>query len=130
MVLAMVTKKTKILICDDSSLIRKQLKDLLTQLDCEVIEAVNGHQVVDVFKEVQPDLVFMDIVMPEADGLEALRNIKAYKQDAKIVMLSSVGTSTKLIQALKFGAIDFIQKPYTTEQISKVISDIRHSKLA
>lgn len=130
LVLVMVMKKTRILICDDSSLIRKQLKDVLTKMDCEVIEAVDGRQVVGVFKEEQPDLVFMDIVMPEADGLEALRNIKAYQQDARVVMLSSIGTSTKLIQALKYGAIDFIQKPYTTEQILKVITDVRQSKLA
>lgn len=130
LVLVMVMKKTRILICDDSSLIRKQLKDLLTKMDCEVIEAVNGQQVVDVFKDVQPDLVFLDIVMPEADGLEALRNIKAYNQDAKVVMLSSVGTSTKLIQSLKCGAMDFIQKPYTKEQISKVIIDVKQLKLA
>ena len=123
-------KKTKILICDDSSLIRKQLKDLLTKMDCEVIEAVNGKEVVDIFKEVQPDVVFMDIVMPEADGLEALKNIKIYNQDAKVIMLSSIGTSAKLVQALKSGAMDFIQKPYTTEQISKVITDIRRAALA
>ena len=123
-------KKTKILICDDSSLIRKQLKDLLIKMDCEVIEAVNGKEVVDIFKEVQPDVVFMDIVMPEADGLEALKNIKVYNQDAKVIMLSSIGTSTKLVQALKSGAMDFIQKPYTTEQISKVITDIRRAALA
>ena len=122
-------KKTKILICDDSSLIRKQLKDLLIKMDCEVIEAVNVKEVVDIFKEVQPDVVFMDIVMPEADGLEALKNIKVYNQDAKVIMLSSIGTSTKLVQALKSGAMDFIQKPYTTEQISKVVTDIRRAAL-
>jgi two-component system chemotaxis response regulator CheY len=99
-------------------------------MDCEVIEAVDGQEVVGIFKKVEPDLVFMDIVMPGADGLEALRNIKAYQEDAKVVMLSSIGTSTKLIQALKYGAIDFIQKPYTQEQISKVITDVRQSKLA
>ena len=130
LVLVMVMKKTKILICDDSSLIRKQLKDLLMKMDCEVIEAVDGEEVFGIFKEVEPDLVFMDIVMPGADGLEALQKIKAYQQDAKVVMLSSIGTSTKLIQALKCGAMDFIQKPYTTEQISKVITDVRQSKLA
>lgn len=123
-------KKTKILICDDSSLIRKQLKDLLVNMGCEVVEAVNGLEVVDVFKEAQPDVVFMDIVMPEADGLDALKNIRAYDQDAKVIMLSSVGTSTKLVQALKTGAMDFIQKPYTAEQISKVITNIRNSALA
>lgn len=126
----MEQKRPKILICDDSSLIRKQLKDLLISMDCEVVEAVNGQEVVGIFKEVQPDVVFMDIVMPEADGLDALKNIKAYNQDAKVIMLSSVGTSTKLVQALKNGAMDFIQKPYTTEQISKVITDIRKSALA
>jgi len=121
----MEERKPKILICDDSSLIRKQLKDLLISMNCEVVEAVNGLEVVGIFKETQPDVVFMDIVMPIADGLDALKNIKAYNQDAKVIMLSSVGTSTKLVQALKSGAMDFIQKPYTTEQISKVITDIR-----
>lgn len=122
----MEQKKTKILVCDDSSLIRKQLKDLLVTMDCEVFEAVNGRIVVEVFKEVKPDVVFMDIVMPEVDGLEALKNIKMYDKEAKVVMLSSVGTSAKLVQALKNGAMDFIQKPYTTEQIEKIVADVRH----
>ena len=122
----MEQKKTKILVCDDSSLIRKQLKDLLVTMDCEVFEAANGRIVVEVFKEVKPDVVFMDIVMPEVDGLEALKNIKMYDKEAKVVMLSSVGTSAKLVQALKNGAMDFIQKPYTTEQIEKIVADIRH----
>ena len=126
----MEEKKTKILICDDSALIRKQLKDLLITMNCEVMEAVNGLEVVSIFKAMQPDVVFMDIVMPVADGLDALKNIKDYDQKAKVIMLSSVGTSTKLVQALKNGAMDFIQKPYTTEQISKVIKEIRTSTLA
>ena len=122
----MEQKKTKILVCDDSSLIRKQLKDLLVTMDCEVFEAANGRIVVEVSKEVKPDVVFMDIVMPEVDGLEALKNIKMYDKEAKVVMLSSVGTSAKLVQPLKNGAMDFIQKPYTTEQIEKIVADIRH----
>jgi len=122
----MEQKKTRILVCDDSSLIRKQLKDLLVTMDCEVFEAANGRIAVEVFKEVKPDVVFMDIVMPEVDGLEALKDIKMYDKEAKVVMLSSVGTSAKLVQALKNGAMDFIQKPYTTEQIEKIVADIRH----
>jgi two-component system chemotaxis response regulator CheY len=116
--------KKKVLICDDSLLVRKKLRDSLEEMDCEVSEATNGKEVVDIFKENQPDVVFMDIVMPQADGLEALKNIKEYDADAKIVMLSSTGTSAKLIQALKGGAVDFIQKPYTVEQIEKVISSL------
>lgn len=116
--------KKKVLICDDSLLVRKKLRDSLEEMNCEVFEATNGKEVVDVFKEKQPDVVFMDIVMPEADGLEALKNIREYDAEAKIIMLSSTGTSAKLIQALKGGAIDFIQKPYTVEQIEKVISSL------
>ncbi|MCE5287197.1 MAG: response regulator [Pelosinus sp.] len=116
--------KKRVLICDDSLLVRKKLRDSLEEMNCEVCEATNGKVAVDVFKEKQPDVVFMDIVMPEADGLEALKNIKEYDADARIIMLSSTGTSAKLIQALKGGAVDFIQKPYTVEQIEKVISSL------
>ena len=90
-------------------------------MDCEVFEAVNGKEGVDSYKKHQPDVAFMDIVMPEADGLEALKNIIDYDSSARVVMLSSTGTSDKLIQALKIGAVDFIQKPYTIEQIKKAI---------
>jgi len=126
----METEKIKVLVCDDSSLIRKKLKDLLMSMDCEVFEGVNGNEGVDMYKQIQPDVVFMDIVMPESDGLEALAQIKSYEPNAKVIMLSSIGTSSKLVQALKHGAMDFIQKPYTVEQISKVITDIKQSMLA
>lgn len=118
------TNKVKVLICDDSLLVRKKLRDILAEMDCEVIEASDGKMVVDVYKYNKPDLVFMDIVMPEADGLEALQRLRQLDPEAKVVMLSSAGTSSKLIEALKSGAMDFIQKPYSVEQIAKAIAKI------
>jgi len=118
----MEAKKGKVLICDDSLLVRKKLKDVLAQIGCEVVEASNGKEVVEIYQSSRPNIVFMDIVMPEADGLAALRNIKAIDSKAKVIMLSSVGTSEKLIQALKNGATDFIQKPYNVEQIADIVA--------
>ncbi|MEN6411862.1 MAG: response regulator [Veillonellales bacterium] len=120
----MEAKKNTVLICDDSMLVRKKLKDMLVGMDCEVFEAANGIEAVNVYKQCRPKIVFMDIIMPEADGLEALKNIREYDAAAKVVMLSSTGTSAKLIQALKNGAYDFIQKPYKSEQIAKVIASL------
>lgn len=120
----MEKKQGRVLICDDSLLVRKKLKDILIETGCEVYEARNGKEVVDIYQSSQPDLVFMDIVMPEADGLEALKNLKALDKNAHVIMLSSLGTSEKLIQALKNGAEDFIQKPYTTEQITQIVAKI------
>ena len=94
------TNKVKVLICDDSLLVRKKLRDILTEMDCEVIEASDGKMVVDVYKYNKPDLVFMDIVMPEADGLTALQRLREQDPEAKVIMLSSAGTSSKLIEAL------------------------------
>ncbi|SEP13191.1 MULTISPECIES: response regulator [Propionispora] len=118
------TNKVKVLICDDSLLVRKKLRDILAEMDCEVIEASDGKMVVDVYKYNKPDLVFLDIVMPEADGLTALQRLREQDPEAKVIMLSSAGTSSKLIEALKGGAMDFIQKPYSVEQIAKAIAKI------
>lgn len=118
------TNKVKVLICDDSLLVRKKLRDILAEMDCEVIEASDGKMVVDVYKYNKPDLVFLDIVMPEADGLTALQHLREQDPEAKVIMLSSAGTSSKLIEALKGGAMDFIQKPYSVDQIAKAIAKI------
>ncbi|QJW46123.1 response regulator [bacterium BFN5] len=120
----MEAKQGKVLICDDSLLVRKKLKDILTSIGCEVFEARNGKEAFQVYQTSRPDLVFMDIVMPDTDGLEALKNLKAFDDQANVIMLSSLGTSDKLIQALKYGASDFIQKPYTVEQITQIVSKI------
>lgn len=105
-------------------LVRKKLKDLLEKLGCPVFEAQNGREGYEKFISDKPAAVFMDIVMPVMDGLESLKKIKEYDPSAKVIMLSSTGTATKLAAALKTGAIDFIQKPYDDEQIKRIVARI------
>jgi len=113
----------KILVCDDSILARKQLKNFLTSIGCNnILEAINGSTAVEIYKSQKPDLVFLDIVMPEKNGIEATKEIIEFDKNAYIVMASSVGTQTNLKEALRLGAKDFIQKPLNTEQIQKVIN--------
>lgn len=118
-------KKLKILITDDSKLLRKKLRLELERLDCEVIEAENGKEAVMLDLQEKPDGVFLDIVMPEVGGIEALQVIREVNPDVPVVMLSSAGTPQKLMETLKLGALDFIQKPYTSEQIEKAVEAIR-----
>ena len=115
----------KILISDDSLLLRKKLREELEKLGCQVHEAKDGDEAVEVFKNEKPDGIFMDIVMPNKNGIDAVKCIKEIDKTAKIIMLSSAGTSNNLMGALKLGAMDFIQKPYTGEQIAKALDTIR-----
>ncbi len=117
--------KMKILITDDSMLLRKKLRNELEQMDCEVIEAENGKEAVMAVLQEQPDGIFLDIVMPEVGGIEALQTIKEINEDIPVVMLSSAGTSQKLMETLRLGAMDFIQKPYNTDQIKQAVNKIR-----
>ena len=80
-------------------------------------------EAIRLYKETIPNLVFMDIVMPEKDGLEAVAEIRLHDQKAKIVMLSSVGTKENLKTALKLGAVDFIQKPWNIERLQEIIEE-------
>lgn len=121
----MLEKTLKILICDDSSLLRKKLTQELESRNCEVMEAKNGKEAVMMFLKEHPHGIFMDIVMPEVGGMEALKAIREIDKKAYVVMLSSAGTSAKLLESVKLGAVDFIQKPYTVEQIEKALTDLR-----
>ena len=123
-------KKLKILITDDSKLLRKKLRLELERLDCEVIEAENGKEAVMLDLQEKPDGVFLDIVMPEVGGIEALQVIREVHPNMPVVMLSSAGTPQKLMETLKLGALDFIQKPYTSEQIKKAVEAIRKKAAA
>ena len=118
-------EKLKILISDDSKLLRKKLRAELEELNCEVIEAENGKEAIMLDLQEHPDGVILDIVMPEVGGIEALQVIREVSPEIPVVMLSSAGTPQKLMQTLKMGAIDFIQKPYTSEQIKKAVEQIR-----
>lgn len=113
----------KVLLCDDSLLIRRQLKDFLTQnrKDVEVIEAADGKEALEKYKQESPTLVLLDIVMPEMDGIGCLKEIRAYDSSAKVVVLSSVGNKETLKMALEAGAMDFIQKPWNESVINKII---------
>jgi chemotaxis protein CheY len=121
----LLARKCKILIADDSKLLRKQLREELEALDCEVIETENGKEAITESLSDRPDGVILDIVMPEINGIEVLRVIKELDDTIPVIMLSSAGTPEKLMETLKLGALDFIQKPYTPEQIEKAIARIR-----
>lgn len=117
-----ITNK-KILVCDDSILARKQLMDAVKEVaDGTIfIEGKNGSEAVELYKSEKPDLVFMDIVMPEKDGTTALGEIKNFDNNAVIIIVSSVGTQEQLKKAIQLGAKDFIQKPFEKNQIKEII---------
>lgn len=120
-----MAEKLKILITDDSKLLRKKLREELEKLNCDVLEAENGKEAIMQDLTEQPDGVILDIVMPEVGGIETLQVIKEINPKIPVIMLSSAGTSQKLKQTLELGALDFIQKPYTSEQIKQAVERIR-----
>lgn len=117
-----ITNK-KILVCDDSVLARKQLMDAVKDVaeGGTFLEGKNGIEAVDLYKSEKPDLVFMDIVMPEKDGTTALAEIREFDPEAVIIIVSSVGTQDQLKKAIQLGAKDFIQKPFEKNQIKEII---------
>lgn len=121
-------RQLTVLICDDSILVRKQLRDLLEDLGCKVLEAKTGRQGVELYRQAKPHAVFLDIVMPEMDGIEALQAILTGDSQAKVVMVSSAATASHVKQALQMGAFSFVQKPYTKEEIRQIILSIRKQR--
>ncbi|AZP04257.1 response regulator [Jeotgalibaca ciconiae] len=114
-----------ILIVDDAAFMRMKLKDILEKNGYTVVgEAQNGIEAVDLYKEVKPDLVTMDITMPEMDGIESLKQIKAFDSNAKVIMCSAMGQQGMVMEAIKMGAIDFIVKPFDTARVIKSLSKV------
>lgn len=110
----------KLLIVDDAKLIHFLVKKILTENKIDNIEfqdAFNGNEAIKIANDFQPDLVLLDVVMPEKDGIETLKVLKEQHPDMKVVMVSSLGTEEKVSEALKLGATAFIQKPFDEDEL-------------
>lgn len=106
-----------ILIVDDVDSLRGDISEMLLGAGYDIIEAENGRRAVETYRQLQPDLVLMDTTMPEMDGLTALKEIRAYDPRARIVMLTALGQEAVVIEAINYGAIDFVFKPFNRECI-------------
>ena len=116
------TMSKKILIVDDAAFMRMMIKDILTKNGYEVVgEAADGIQAVEKYNELKPDLVTMDITMPEKDGIAALKEIKAANPGATIIMCSAMGQQAMVIDAIQAGAKDFIVKPFQADRVIEAI---------
>ncbi|MFJ5670866.1 response regulator [Bacillus safensis] len=114
---------TKVLIVDDAAFMRMMIKDILVKNGFDVVgEAENGVQAVEKYKETSPDLVTMDITMPEMDGITALKEIKQIDASAKIIMCSAMGQQSMVIDAIQAGAKDFIVKPFQADRVLEAIN--------
>ena len=112
----------RILVCDDSILARKSMSAMLNSFGYEnITEVSNGEDAVIKYKEEKPDIVFLDIVMPVKDGITATREIIEFNPEARIIVISSVGTQTHLREVIKAGAKDFIQKPVDADLLKQVL---------
>lgn len=114
-----------ILVCDDAAFMRMMIKDILSKNGYNVAgEAENGIKAVEKYKEVAPDLVLMDITMPEMDGIQALREIKKVDAGAKVIMCSAMGQQAMVIESIQAGAKDFIVKPFQAERVIEAVKKV------
>ena len=114
-----------ILIVDDASFMRMMLKNILTKHGYEISgEAENGKVAVQKYKELSPNLVTMDITMPDMDGIQALKEIRAMALDAKVVMCSAMGQQAMVIEAIQGGAKDFIVKPFNEDRVIEAVRKV------
>ena len=111
-----------ILICDDAAFMRMMIKDILTKNGYTIVgEAENGQKAVEKYNETKPDLVMMDITMPEMDGIQALKKIKATDPNAAIIMCSAMGQQAMVIESIQSGAKDFIVKPFQPDIVLEAV---------
>ena len=114
-----------ILLVDDAAFMRMMLKDILTKNGYDVVgEAENGLKAIEKYKELKPNLVILDITMPEMDGIQAAKNIKAVDGNATIIMCSAMGQQAMVIEAIQAGARDFIVKPFQPDRVLEAVQKV------
>jgi len=120
---------TKVLIVDDAVFMRDMIKDIFSGGDFEIVgEAVHGVEAVDKYKELSPDLVTMDIVMPFKSGIEATKEILALDDKGTIIMCSALGQESLVMEAIEAGAADFIVKPFKADDVLAVVNKVMSGK--
>lgn len=116
----------KVLIADDAAFMRMMLKDILTKNGHEVVgEAANGIEMLNKYEETQPDIVTLDITMPEMDGLTAIKELRKKHPDANVIMCSAMGQQSMVIDAIQSGAKDFIVKPFQAERVIECLEKFK-----
>lgn len=115
----------RVFIVDDAKFMRMTLSNILTKANHEVVgEAENGKEAVTFYRELKPDLVLMDVTMPEMSGLEAVRQIRSEFSDAKVIMCSAMGQQKMVVEAIETGAKDFIVKPFDESRVLEAINRV------
>jgi two-component system, chemotaxis family, chemotaxis protein CheY len=115
----------RILVVDDAAFMRMMIKDILSKNGYEIAaEAENGAKAIEAYKESKPDLVVMDITMPEVDGIAAVKEIKKYDASAKVIMCSAMGQQAMVIESIQSGARDFIVKPFQAERVLEAVKKV------
>lgn len=115
----------KVLLVDDSLIIRKKITAILEKLGHEaVFDAKNGQEAIDAYNKFKPDLVTMDITMPDMDGIEAVKQIMKDHHDAKIIMVTSHGQEDMVIKSIQAGAVGYMLKPITEEKLAQAIGEV------
>lgn len=113
----------KILVVDDAAFIRTVLKNIISaNIEAHLYEATNGKEAITEYEKHMPDLVFMDVTMPEVDGIEALKVIKVLDPGARIIICSAMGQQPYIVDAIKSGALDYIVKPFKAHKIVEVLN--------
>ena len=118
-----------ILVCDDAVFMRMIIKDILSKCGYNVLEAENGYRAIEEYKRSKPELVLMDITMPEINGIETLKRIMEIDKDATVVMCSAMGQESMVMESISLGAKDFIVKPFDDDRVIEAVKNVLGDEL-